>query len=510
VAGPGRAGRPGIGIGLGVGQTIRQAQTQTLTAQQRQSLQLLQMTNLELQAALETAAVENPLLIVDDGLSRERETTAESTAELGPVTLDGLPPSDPTASSDDAADNLWNGNVEATGDLSARDGFSSPAPAYGARPAAGDRNGPDIDYLQNLPETPSLRDHLLEQVAATFDSVAERAAAMFLIGRLDADGYLRQAPADLALELGVEPRWLGPILDRLREFDPPGVFARDLADCLALQLRDAGKITPALQCVLGNLELLAAGALGQLQKKCGCDEETLRHLVGELRQLQPNPAAPFGDDVAAPVVPDLIVTRNDGELRVELNDQTLPRLIVDRDYASTIRKSGLSSEDSAYVRERLQAASWLVRAMHQRARTLLRVGQAVLARQSGFFMRGIGELKPLTLREVADELGLHESTVSRAVAGKFLQSPFGTLPLRFFFASGVAGSDGDAHAAAAIQSRIKDLVRAEGPKPLSDDKLVRQLRAEGYDIARRTVAKYREGAGIPSSVERRKKRLLAG
>ena len=229
-----------------------------------------------------------------------------------------------------------------------------------------------------------------------------------------------------------------------------------------------------------------------------------------LRSLQPNPAAAFSDEPAGAIIPDLLIVRTEVGWDIEINEETLPRLMVDRAYAASVRETQLTGDEASYVREHLQKASWLVRAVRQRTATLLRIGRSLIARQAGFFDNGVGSLKPLTLREVANELSLHESTVSRAVAGKYLQGPQGTVPLRFFFPSGVSADDGESHAAAAVQSRIRELIRNEGAKPLSDDKLVKKLKAEGFDIARRTVAKYREGAGIPSSVERRRQKALAG
>ena len=277
-------------------------------------------------------------------------------------------------------------------------------------------------------------------------------------------------------------------------------------------MRDRGRYSPAVAALLDNLDLLAAGRLDALEKACGVDGEELARMVRELRSLDPKPASALdGEAAALPVIPDILVRAHPGGgWAVELNDEALPRVLMDRAYFTRVHGGAASDADRAFLADRLSSANWLVKALHQRAETMLKVAAELVRRQQDFFARGVRHLRPLTLRDIADEVGIHESTVSRVTANKYMASPLGLFELKYFFTAAIAGTGGEAHSAEAVRHRLKALIDAEEPgRTLSDDKLVAAMRIEGIDIARRTVAKYRETLGIPSSARRRRSKLEA-
>jgi RNA polymerase sigma-54 factor len=301
------------------------------------------------------------------------------------------------------------------------------------------------------------------------------------------------------------------VLARLQQFDPPGVLARSVEECLALQLRDAGRLDPAMQALLGHLDLLIHGDLDRLQKACGVLAEDLPDMIAELRALNPKPGLAFAHEVVQTVVPDVYVTPTPGGgWRVELNAATLPRVLVNTAYYTELCGRTVGKRDKEYLAERFQAAGWLVKALDQRARTVLKVAEAVVERQLGFLNQGVRQLRPMVLRDIAAATGMHESTVSRATADKYVATPRGNFPFRYFFSNALPGTSGEAsHAAEAIRQQVKTMIEREDPeRVLSDDQIVAALRATGVSIARRTVAKYRESLAIPSSVERRRSKAI--
>jgi RNA polymerase sigma-54 factor len=340
---------------------------------------------------------------------------------------------------------------------------------------------------------------------------AVRAAALALAGDLDEDGYLRVSDAEIAARLGTAETVIRAARSAIQTCEPTGIGARDLAECLGLQLADRNRLDPAMRALLGAIERLPTTPAAILARVCGVGAEDFADMLGELRALDPRPGRRFAAGTEAPVVPDVVV-RADGEggWRVSLTAAATPRLLIDRAYAARV-SGGKCAETRLFLSECLQNASWLRRSLDQRARTILAVTSEIVRVQSGFFENGIGRLRPLTLRMVADAIDMHESTVSRVTANKYMDTPKGTLPLKFFFTAAIAAADGgDSHAAQAVRDRIRALVAAEPPgKPLSDDVLVGKLREEGIDVARRTVAKYREALHIPSSVERRRRAAAA-
>ena len=426
---------------------IRQHQSLVMTPQLQQAIKLLQMSHLELSAFVAAEIEKNPLL------------------ELAPP--------------------------------------AAPA-GGGAVPA---RRGEGAgDFLESVAAEVSLHDHLHAQIGAMRGRPDAIEAAMILADELEDDGYLRVPIAEVAARHRLKARALAEGLALVQACDPAGVGARSLRECLALQLRERDRLDPAMAALLDNLPLAARGDRPQLMALCGVDAEDLDDMLAEIRALDPKPGLRFGAARIEVAVPDVHVRRGaDGAWTVELNSETLPRVLVNNVYA--VRMGG-DAVARAFVSECSASASWLVRSLEQRARTILRVATEIVRRQERFFESGVSGLRPLTQRAVAERLGLHESTVSRVAAGKSLACAQGLLDFHYFFTSAIqAVSGGEAFSSAAVQERIRSLIAREPPgRPLSDDGLVALLTGEGIGIARRTVAKYREGMGIPSSVERRHRR----
>jgi RNA polymerase sigma-54 factor len=357
----------------------------------------------------------------------------------------------------------------------------------------------------------SLREHLASQIATDFPDARDRAIALALLESLDESGYLAGSIVELAQRLGA-PDWrIEALLPRLQQLDPPGVFSRSLAECLAAQLIDRGLLDPPMERLLAHLDLLAAGDPEELAARVGADGPGLKRMLTTLRRLDPKPGLAFDPATAEMLVPDVLMQpRPGGGWSIELNPETLPKLIVNRRYHAELVRTARAADAVSYVSERLASAKWLVRALDQRARTILKVASEIVRRQDGFFVHGVERLKPLVLRDVASAVKLHESTVSRATSNKFMATPRGTFELRYFFATSLpAGDGGEGVAAEAVKRRIRELIAQENAKAtLSDDRLVELLREGGVDIARRTVAKYRESLRIPSSVERRRRKAF--
>jgi RNA polymerase sigma-54 factor len=326
---------------------------------------------------------------------------------------------------------------------------------------------------------------------------------------VDESGYLTGDLAQVAEKLAAPPSEIEAVLAIVQTFEPAGVCARNLTECLALQLKERDRYDPAMQALVEHLDVLAKRDLAMLRKICGVSEDDLADMIAEIRRLNPKPGLAFGSALVQAVVPDVMVRSGpDGGWLLELNSDTLPRVLVDQTYYAEVSKSARNAEEKSYLADCLQNATWLVRALDQRARTILKVASEIVRQQDAFFAHGVQHLRPLNLRTVADAIGMHESTVSRVTANKFMATPRGIFELKYFFTSAIAAADGgDAHSAEAVRHRIKQLIDAEGPsEALSDDTIVDKLREAGIDIARRTVAKYREAMRIPSSVQRRREK----
>jgi RNA polymerase sigma-54 factor len=372
-----------------------------------------------------------------------------------------------------------------------------------------DHDGEDGDGRLAARE-PTLVEHLSAQAALVGFDVVDAAIAAALIDGVDEGGYLRTDLFELAERLGCDLERIEAVLPRLQAFEPTGVFARDVRECLMLQLIERNRCDPAMQALLDNLDLLARRDMAALRKACGVDDEDLREMIGEIRALTPRPGAAFGGEVTAAVSPDVFVREAPGGLwHVELNTDTLPRLLVDQRYHARVAGGARSAQEKAFVSDCLSTANWLVKSLDQRAKTILKVSSEIVRQQDAFLAYGVEHLRPLNLKTVADAIGMHESTVSRVTSNKYMATPRGLFELKFFFTSSIGASDGgEAHSAEAVRHKIRALIDAEAGQAEvhSDDRIVEILKEAGVDIARRTVAKYREALRIPSSVER--KRLL--
>jgi RNA polymerase sigma-54 factor len=326
---------------------------------------------------------------------------------------------------------------------------------------------------------------------------------------VDEAGYLPGDLAPVAEKLGAPAVEVDAVLAILQGFDPPGVCARNLTECLAIQLKERDRFDPAMQALVGHLELLAKRDFAALRRICAVNEEDLTDMIAEIRQLNPKPGLAFGTTLVQPIVPDVFVRSGpDGGFVVELNSDTLPKVLVNQSYYADVAKTAKSDKDKTYLADCLQTATWLIRALDQRAKTILKVSTEIVRQQDAFFANGVQHLRPLNLKTIADAIGMHESTVSRVTANKYMATSRGIFELKYFFTSAIAAADGgEAHSAEAVRHRIKQLIDAESAQDvLSDDTIVEKLREAGVDIARRTVAKYREAMRIPSSVQRRREK----
>jgi RNA polymerase sigma-54 factor len=328
----------------------------------------------------------------------------------------------------------------------------------------------------------------------------------------DEAGYLRGDLGGLAELLGAPLELVEETLRVMQGFDPCGVFARDLRECLTLQLKEQDRCDPAMAAMIENINLLAVHDLAALRRAARVSDEDLMDMIQEVRRLNPKPGLKYGSAPTQPIVPDVLVRAlPDGSFHVELNSDTLPRVLVNQTYYATVSKSTKRKEDRSYLVDCLQTANWLVKSLDQRARTILKVAQEIVRQQDAFLTYGVRHLRPLNLKTVADAISMHESTVSRVTANKYMATNRGLFELKYFFTSAIAAtSDGDAHSSESVRDRIRAMIEAEpAGDVLSDDKIVDRLKGDGIDIARRTVAKYREALRIPSSVQRRRLKRIA-
>jgi RNA polymerase sigma-54 factor len=484
-------------MGLGPSLSIRQSQQLVLTPQLAQAIKLLQLSNLELDAYVAEELAKNPLL--ESRSDEDGEAPAGDFAEES----DGDEPAEDPGADDliqGAADDDRPLDVDWTSEALETDSFADVA---GSAPSD---EGFDLDGVQY--SAGSLSGHLVDQLHGSSGAVGD--LARIISEALDETGYLT-IPLDQLAELtGASVAQLEAALALVQGLDPPGVGARSLAECLALQAKAVDRYDPAMARLIDNLELLSKGRMADLKRICGVDDEDLADMVRELRAYDPKPGCRFSAGAAEDVTPDVFVRRTRAGFAVELNQATLPRVLVNRRYYQELKSGPQDKASRAWLSECLASAGWLVKALDQRARTIVKVVSEIVKRQQGFFERGVSAMKPMTLREVAEAIGMHESTVSRVTSNKYLLSERGLYELKYFFGSGVASAEGEGGAAAeAVKAGIRQLIDAED-EILSDDAIAGMLKAKGFEVARRTVVKYREAMGIGSSIQRRRQRKIAG
>lgn len=500
-------------MALGPRLDLRQSQSLVMTPQLQQAIKLLALSNLELEAFIGDALEANPLLDIGDAAPGEPPTepageplgetpqegmTADALILQGHAEADAPFDLDPTALDRDRD----------TGDGQLGD---AAAMEFSGAGSGGSGEGFDIEDRGGAAET--LAEHLGAQIGAVATDPRSEFVARHIIGLLDEAGYLHLALREVAGDLGVTIADAEYALGLVQQLDPTGVGARTLSECLALQAQEADRYDPCMARLIDNLDLLAKGSFAQLKRMCDVDNEDFADMLAELRGYDPKPGLKYGGGVGEPVTPDILIRAagKDG-WDIALNQATLPRLVVNRSYYVELRNGCQDKESKSWLSEKLADANWLLKALDQRQKTILKVTTEIVKQQEGFFRRGVSELRPLTLRAVAEAIEMHESTVSRVTSNKYLLCERGTFELKYFFTSGVASSDGEGSVSAeAVKAQIRALVDAEDAGDiLSDDTLVDLLKAKGFDLARRTVAKYREAIGIGSSVQRRRQKKLEG
>lgn len=483
---------------------LRQSQQLVMTPQLQQAIKLLQLNNLELEAHVIAEIESNPLI--------ELESAEPSSGSDAPAPA----PVGETASEDMRTDELI-ARGEGLGDAPLDADYvgetfhhASDEPTTGPSgtgAASGDHGEGlgDIDALAQ--PTLGLADHLEAQAASQLTGT-NLGIARYIIDQIDDAGYLRANIEEVAVALGVSSTRVEAILRLVQTFDPTGVGARTLSECLTLQARESGMLDRRLRLLLKNLDVLARGDMATLRRICGVNGEELAGLVRVLRSFDPKPGMRFGGEQPTPVAPDVLVRRTAKGWGIELNQATLPRVLVNHRYHTELA-AGAKGPAKIFLSECLTSANWLSRALDQRARTIVTVATEIVRQQERFFEHGVRHLRPLNLRTVAGVVGMHESTISRVTSNKYLECERGLFELKFFFApalQAVGGTAEDAISTTSIKRRIRELIEVETPDTVhSDDTLVEMLHAEGFGVARRTVAKYREGLGLGSSVARRRR-----
>ena len=475
---------------------LRHGQSLVMTQQLQQSIKLLQCNALELKEFVEQELEKNPFL-------QEEGESGDALTEENPLPKEEVEPRATDFQDDEHAEisEGWgDDSADIESDYLRHDHVSSHD------------SGHDSDDERSIDDNPShaisLREHLLNQLQLETDAPAKRLIGAHLIDLVDEAGYIKDDLSGLPDMFGVDMTEIQLSLSMLQGFDPIGICARNLQECLELQLREKNRLDPAMQSLLANLHLLADSKFDELQKKCGVDKDDLRQMITEIRELNPKPGAGFAQEISQTLEPDIFVRRlPDGNWHVELNMANFPKVMVNKRYYKKITADTRNKKDKEYLNEQFGSANWLVRALEQRAQTMLKVAGELVKQQDAFFRLGVRYLKPMTLKDIAAETSYHESTISRVTNGKYLLCPRGTFELKYFFTSALARAVGGGEdvSSNAVKDYIAEMISKESPeKILSDDDIVDMLTERNINVARRTVAKYREALGIPSSPKRRR------
>ncbi len=511
---------------------MRQGQALVMTPQLLQAIKLLQFSNLELSAFLQDELERNPLLDAQDGEAHgERGAEANDYASdmgdaYGDAPQAGAEPQDGDWASDKLAVDSATLSADLGADMSnafepegpavsreapreALEGAGLSATSWSGAAGGGGDDGEAPNLEAYVAARPSLHEHLGAQLSLACADPRHRMIGQAIIDGIDETGYLREGLDEISARLEADPAEARKVLETIQTFDPSGVGARDLAECLAIQLRERNRFDPAMEIFVANLPLVAKRDFTQLAKLCGVDAEDVVDMASELRRLDPKPGRAFGDAPIQPLVPDVVVrAAADGSWHVELNSEALPRILVNHSYAARVSANARDT-DKTFISTCLQNANWLTKSLEQRSRTILKVASEIVRLQDAFLAKGVEHLRPLNLRTIADAIGMHELTVSRVTSNKYMMTPRGIFELKYFFSASIATTSGaEAHSAESVRFRIRQMIERETPEDvLSDDAIVAKLKAIDIDIARRTVAKYRDSLRIPSSVDRRRAKV---
>ncbi|MEE2698438.1 MAG: RNA polymerase factor sigma-54 [Pseudomonadota bacterium] len=491
---------------------LRQSQSLVMTPQLQQAIKLLQLSNLELGEYIESELEKNPMLERDEG-DRDAEAPEEGASRDEIENLDALQSIDfdvpqKAEIEDDARDvdydNIYTDDGPVVGGLD-----QNHSTSFSDVNSSGNFDPLTENLEETVSEKPSLREHLNSQLFMDIVDPVDRMIGGHLIDMLDEAGYFSGDLESVAQFLNCDVRRVEATLGKLQDFDPPGIFARSLSECLSLQLAEKNHLDPCMQTFLENLDLVAKRDFTELTRICNSDIEDVHDMIEEIKALDPKPALAFDQTITQPIIPDVLMRPvSGGGWIIELNSESLPKVLVNNNYYIQVSGQAHSKSEKQYISEQYNSANWLVKSLHQRATTILKVARELVLQQDLFFSKGVQFLKPLVLRDIAESIEMHESTVSRVTSNKYIATPRGIYELKYFFTSAIAATGGGVFSAESVRHRIKELIDKEEPKKiLSDDKLVELLKAEGIEIARRTVAKYRESMKIFSSVQRRKIKL---
>ncbi len=490
----------------------KQSQSLVMTPQLAQSIKLLQYSHIELAEFVQSEIEKNPLLELenDKGIIKKEKSADDNQNKNETISSEmKLDAGEKAQDLDASFENVYDEGI--AGAEKMRSDNLTPSLSTSASRSNASNAVDHTDFIASIGETISLSQYLSSQISLTFKDKTEREIATHIAHGLTDDGYYQEDLHDLAMINGVSLNHIKAILKKFQTLEPIGIGARDLKECLQLQLKDKNRFDPAIEMLLENLPLLAMREFDKLIKLCGVNREDFNDMIREIKELDPRPAAQYEPILAQNVVPDVIIRqKTDGSWMIDLNPETLPKVLVNHNYHAELNTVVNTPEAKEFVADCMNNASWLTKSLDQRANTILKVATEIVKQQDMFFAEGVEHLRPLNLKVVADAIKMHESTISRVTANKYLMCNQGIFELKYFFSSSITSSNGDeGHASQSVKHKIKQLIDLENPKKvLSDDQIVLRLQETGIEIARRTVAKYREALRIPSSVQRRREKKL--
>ena len=477
---------------------IGQRQGLTLTAQVQQAIKLLQMTNLEVNEYIDENFGVNPFVELTDAISRDKVSDAANTKPDASSTAQSLEEA-PFGSEKQKT------KTEIENQFETGDSFKTKSTVS--------KEQTDFDPIQLIKShDKSLYVHCGDYIERLSLTLKERLVAYKFLEELEPTGWISTTVKDVGDQTLVDTHIVESVLETLQMIEPAGLFSRTLAECLKLQAEDAVLLDDTLASILDNLHLLGGGKFDLLKRRCGCSDEELSKKLKIIKSFNPKPGLQFSSETINIREPDLKITKNDDGWLVTLNKSTLPSVLIDKTYAKTVRKTKMDTEQKEFIKEKIAEANWLKNALQKRNDTMLRVGAEIAKRQTEFLEKGPNYLQPMILRDVAEAVELHESTISRVTTGSLMETPQGTLELKSFFSVGLQlNDDQSSQSSAAVKFRIKKLIETEkSQNPISDDEIVETLKAGGINVARRTVAKYRKVQNIPASFMRKRQSTLAG